>query len=176
MISGPGDSNTRATPSILAAVLASACSTPPPPGTESSDALPPAPPAVAADDAATEHPLIGKVMVNVRLGYIGKVVALTMLPDGEYLELAALDGQGSFQVATDGIENHLRPPVDEAGATELEKLITHGAPAEPYEYFDLRLYILGTPQQAAAAVATLMDRTEDPDQGPGATRSSSLGK
>jgi hypothetical protein len=58
----------------------------------------------------------------------------------------------------------LRPLVDEAEATRLEALIVRGAAVPGQGELDLRMYILGTPEQAAIAVATILERIEtDPD-------------
>ncbi len=46
-------------------------------------------------------------------------------------------------------------------AAALEEIIVRGAAIEGDDDFDLRFYILGSPEQAAVAVATLMQRVED---------------
>jgi hypothetical protein len=106
--------------------------------------------------------LVGQMLVHRTTNYALEAKAVEPGPHGPELRL-----ESEYRRLTVPVRDlrALRRLVDSNHATRLERLITHGASVIGDPELDLRMHILGTPEQAAAAVATLMDRVAGGDPG-----------
>lgn len=107
--------------------------------------------------------LLGRTFVYTPNNYAVRVVSVHREgPEGPWMLLESFESSRPSRRLELPLAKRqlLREPADRARAIELEDIIVHARAVDGQAHLDLRLYILGTQEQAAAAVATLMDRTE----------------
>lgn len=101
----------------------------------------------------------GAVFVHRATGYVFQLRAENAV--GSTLRFETVGEYRSLTLPRAGAPSQLRLPMDAARADELERLIVHAQAVLPDRDLDLLLYMRGTPEQEAAAIATLMDRVAE---------------
>lgn len=108
----------------------------------------------------TESDWVGRTLVHREMGYVFEVRAFHETgPQGPWLILYGVHGYRTWELPLSQV-GAFRPQLNESRVGELERLVTQGRAAQGQGEFDLRMYVLGTPEQAAIAAATLMERVE----------------
>lgn len=105
---------------------------------------------------------VGGVYVHRATHYLFEL----RVADAETMHFEGPGGYRNFSATREEALSQLRLPIEPAQAEALEHLIVHTEAAVPDADLDLLLYLRGTPAQTAVAIATLIDRADEPARHP----------